>query len=120
MRQEFTNSMEVLLKAKKIDLYDKLIAQLNKDFLLANIPSAILIEITSDDLCLYMKEKLYRLIMEDFNRYLNFMYVVDVPENSFKKIIITDAVEVAEQVTYLVLERELQKVELKKKYQSKS
>ena len=120
MGQELSNCLTVLLKAKENGLYEKLISQLNKDLLLANIHSAILIDIIPDDLYLFLKEKIYRLIMEDFNDYLNFLYIIDVPEKSFKKVSVTDAVEVAEQVTFLVLERELQKVVLKNRYKNNS
>jgi hypothetical protein len=120
MGQELSNCLTVLLKAKENGLYEKLISQLNKDLVLANIHSAILLEITANDLYLFLKEKIYRLIMEDFNDYLNFLYIVDVPEKSFKEITVTDAVAVAEQVTFLVLDRELQKVVLKNRYKNNS
>jgi len=48
-----------------------------------------------------------------FTVYLNLLYVIDVPEKAFKEIAITDAVDVAEQVSFLILKRELQKVRLK-------
>lgn len=120
MAQEAPNWKVLLLTAKKKELYEKLIVQLNKDFLLANIHSAISKDTAEGDLFVFLKEKLYRLMMEDFNGYLNFMYIVDVPEASFKKISITDAVAVAEQVSFLVLEREFKKVRLREAYANKN
>jgi hypothetical protein len=42
--------------------------------------------------------------------------VVDVPERSFREIPLTDAVEVAAEVSFLILQREWQKVLSKQKY----
>ena len=55
-------------------------------------------------------------MMEHFSEYLNLLYVVDVPESQFKQIEITDAVEVADQMTFLILKREYQKVWYRNKY----
>lgn len=106
----------VLLKARETGLYEKLVAQLQKDFALANIQWVISGTSTNAELCSAVKEKIYRLMMEDFNAYLNVMYVVDIPESSFKKIAATDVVAVAGEVAFMVLSRELQKVTLKQAY----
>jgi hypothetical protein len=93
-----------------------LVAQLQKDFSLANVDIDISDGIEPTDLKVALHEKIYYLILEKFTEYLNLLYVIDVPEKAFKEIHMTDAVEVAEQVAFLVLKRELQKVWLKKKY----
>ena len=54
--------------------------------------------------------------MEHFAEYLNLLYIVDVPEREFQYIEVTDAVEVADQVTFLILKREYQKVWYRNKY----
>ncbi len=97
-------------------LYQKLIAQLEKDFGLANVSVNLGLGILPDDLYASLHEKVYVLLMEQFTAYLNLLYVVDVPESAFKEIHATDVVEVAEQVSFLILKRELQKVWLKEKY----
>ncbi len=117
MDLDFTDSISLLEKAQGEDLYDKLVAQLQKDFALANID----IDITSEAITLtalktILHEKIYYLLLEKFTEYLNLLYVIDVPEKVFKDIQVTDVVEVADQVTFLVLKRELQKVRLKAKY----
>ena len=71
-----------------------------------------------EELRAILHEKIYYLIMERFADYLNLLYVVDVPEKAFKEIQVTDVVEVAEQVSFLILKRELQKVWLKERYGS--
>lgn len=117
MYLEFIDSISLLKKAHSEGLYHKLLFQLQKDFALANIE----IEIESAELDINalkttLHEKIYYLILEKFTAYLNLLYLIDVPEKAFKEIRITDVVEVADQVTFLVLQRELQKVRLKAKY----
>jgi len=113
----FTDSISLLQQAKDENQYKKLVAQLQKDFTLANIEIAIASEtISFEGLKTVLHEKIYYLILEKFTDYLNLLYVIDVPEKVFQEIQVTDVVEVADQVTFLVLQRELQKVRLKAKY----
>ncbi|CAM4101305.1 hypothetical protein [Zobellia nedashkovskayae] len=112
----FSDSTELLANAEKAELYNKLVAQLIKDFGLANIYIDLSLEILPKELKSVLREKIYRLIMERFSEYLNLLYIIDVPEKAFKEIAVTDVVEVADQVTFLILKRELQKVYLKAKY----
>ena len=113
---DFPNSSELLQNAQTQHLYENLVLQLQKDFVLANIPVDLPLGIAPNDLRTFLHEKIYFLILEKFNEYLNLLYVIDVPEKEFKYIQLTDAVEVAEQVSFLILKRELQKVWFKTKY----
>ena len=113
MRENHRNSILVLRKAQEEDRYTKLIVQLLKDFRLANISVDLTILITPEDLKRAVHEKIYYLLMEKGNDYLNFMYVVDIPEKDSRKSRDIDVVDLAEKVTFLVLRRELQKVRLK-------
>ena len=121
MQIDFPNSKKLLSNAKKVGLFENLVAQLLKDFNLANIPIDLEMsresqQISPQELKSVLHEKIYRLIMEKFTDYLNLLYIVDVPEKAFKEIQLTDVVEIAEQVTFLVLKREYQKVWLKAQY----
>lgn len=118
MKLDFPNSTELLINAQKGNLYGKLVVQIKKDFGLANIPIDLANDVSPDNLKVFLHEKIYYLIMEKFTEYLNLLYIVDVPEKVFKQIQVTDVVEVAEQVSLLVLRRELQKVWLKANYSS--
>lgn len=118
MKLDFPNSTDLLQNAQERQLYTKLVVQLKKDFGLANIPIDLANNVSPDNLRTFLHEKIYYLILEKFTEYLNLMYVIDVPEKAFKQIQMTDVVEVAEQVSFLVLRRELQKVWLKDKYSS--
>lgn len=118
MKLDFPTSTALLTKAQQENLYGKLVLQIKKDFNLANIPIDLANDVSPDNLRVFLHEKIYYLIMEKFSEYLNLLYIVDVPEKVFKQIQVTDVVEVAEQVSLLVLRRELQKVWLKSKYSS--
>lgn len=116
MLQDFSDSIALIQTAQKEQLFLKLVTQLQKDFTLANIDISLSADIEPTQLKVLLHEKIYYLLLEKFQEYLNLLYVIDVPEKAFKQIHMTDAVEVAEQVTLLVLKRELQKVQLKAKY----
>ncbi len=112
---KFTDSNQLLQNAIHEKLYEKLVDQLGKDFVLANIhidlsPTAMQETITPANLKSTLHEKVYYLIMERFSDYLNLLYIVDVPEKEVKKIQATDAVEIAGQVSFLILKRGWQKV----------
>ena len=115
---EFENSLSLLEGATAKMLYKALILQLSKDFTRANISSSFDVEMVPEELITALKERLYLLLMENFEDYLNLMYLVDVPESAFKNLELTDAVEVAEQLSFLILRREWQKVWLKAHYRS--
>ncbi len=117
MNLDFFDTEALLQKAKNDQLYVKLVAQLKKDFALANIDIDILDDaISPQQLKTVVHEKIYYLILEKFTDYLNLLYIIDVPEKSFKDIKVTDVVEVAAQVTFLILKREMQKVWFRVKY----
>ena len=112
----FPNSTILLETAEAENLYGNLVAQLIKDFGLANIFIELEEGIAPEDLKKIIHEKIYVLIMEKFAEYLNLLYIIDVPENTVKAITAVDVVEVADEVTFLILKREWQKVWFKAKY----
>ena len=116
MNFDFSNSEEILDAAKTENLYGKLVIQLQKDFGLANIDIQISSRLDGMRLQSLIHEKIYYLILEKFDTYLHLLYIIDVPESAFKNIHLTDVVDVAKQMTFSVLKRELQKVWFKKKY----
>ena len=107
---------ELLVDATKEQLYEKLIAQLNKDFLLANIEESFSQEIKPEELKVELHEIVYRLIQEKFAEYLNLLYIMDVSEAKIKALEGSDMVQLSEQVAFLMLKREWQKVWFKNNY----
>lgn len=104
-------TFEALIEeANFLGLYTKLIKQLNKDFLLANIDLGFHEEVLPTSLKLLLHETVYKLLQEKFSDYLNLLYIIDVPEKQVKALDGSDAVKLAEDVSFLILKREWQKV----------
>ncbi len=110
------NSDLLLNEAEKESLYLKLIEQLNKDFNLANEGVDFPMSISPNELKIQLHEKIYRLIQYKFAEYLNLLYVIDVSEEEVKKLDGSDLVVLAEDVAFLILKREWQKVWFRNKY----
>jgi hypothetical protein len=110
------NVNQLLEEAAKETLYLKLIEQINKDFNLANegidFPKSIL----PAELKIQLHEKIYRMIQYKFAEYLNLLYIIDVSEEEIKKLDGSDLVILAENVAFLILKREWQKVWFRNKY----
>lgn len=97
-------------EAQKDSLYLNLIEQLNKDFNLANEGIDFPLSIFPEELKIQLHEKIYRMIQYKFAEYLNLLYIIDVPENEIKQLDGSDLVGLAEEVSFLILKREWQKV----------
>ena len=109
-------TQEILDKASKETLYKKLILQLNKDFLFANIDLDFDEDILPSSLKLILHETICKLIQEKFSDYLNLLYIIDVSEEKIKQLDGSDVLKLSEQVSFLILKREWQKVWFKNKY----
>jgi len=100
----------LILEANQSDLYTKLIIQLNKDLALANVDLNFDEEVLPTSLKLILKDKLFNLIQEKFTEYLNLLYIIDVSEEKVRNLNESDSFELSEQITFLILQREWQKV----------
>lgn len=109
----FENLVE---EATQLDLYKKLVLQLNKDFLYANIDLDFDEDILPTSLKLILQETVYGLIQEKFTEYLNLLYIIDVPEHQIKALDGNDTLQLSENVTFLILRREWQKVWFRHQY----
>ncbi|MEY2703589.1 MAG: hypothetical protein RLY43_2228 [Bacteroidota bacterium] len=106
----------LISQAEEENLYFKLIEQVNKDFALANENIDIPISILPFEFKNRIQEKLLYLIQRKFTEYLNLLYIIDVSEDQIKKLDGSDLVQLAEQVAFLILKREWQKVWFRKYY----
>ena len=104
------NFDDLITEATRLELYSKLIAQLNKDFLLANIDLDFDAEIIPTSLKLMLHETVFKLIQEKFPQYLNLLYIIDVSEEKIRKLDGSDAYRLSEDVALMILQREWQKV----------
>ncbi|MFH4964671.1 hypothetical protein V8G69_06670 [Gaetbulibacter sp. M235] len=108
---QFPDTFEALVdEANNLNLYKKLIEQLNKDFLLANINADFHEEVLPTSLKLILQETIYNLIQNKFTEYLNLLYIIDVSERQIKQLDGEDTLLLSEQVSFLILKREWQKV----------
>lgn len=110
------NFEDLIQEVSHLDLYTKLIEQLNKDFLLANIDLDFHEDILPSSLKLLLHETVYKLIQEKFTDYLNLLYIIDVPETKIKALDGSDILKLSEEVSFLILIREWQKVWFRNKY----
>ena len=110
------NTDLLLIEAQNENLYLKLIEQLNKDFNLANEGVDFPMSISPEELKIQLHEKIYRLIQFKFAEYLNLLYIIDVAEDQVKKLDGSDIIALSEQVAFLILKREWQKVWFRNKY----
>jgi hypothetical protein len=107
---------DLIEEANQLSLYKKLVQQLNKDFLLANIDLDFHEEILPSSLKLLLHETVYKLFQEKFMEYLNLLYIIDVSEKEVKGLDGDDILKLSEDVSFLILKREWQKVWFRNKY----
>ncbi|MFD1062855.1 hypothetical protein ACFQ1Q_06315 [Winogradskyella litorisediminis] len=100
----------LIQEANSLQLYKKLIIQLNKDLLYANVDLEFDIEVLPTSLKYLLREEIFNLIQNKFSDYLNLLYIVDVSEAKVRNLASDDTAKLSEEVTFLILQREWQKV----------
>jgi hypothetical protein len=111
-----TTFSELITEAESLNLYKQLIKQLNKDLALSNIDLSFNEDVLPSSLKLLLHEMIFKLIQERFMDYLNLLYIIDVSEQKIKTLDGTDTLEMSEQVAFMILQREWQKVWFRNKY----
>ena len=104
------NTEELLNSITIENLYVQLIVQLNKDFQLANVAGSFDVKASPVQLKNELFSILLNLITNQYDDYLNLLYRIDVPESELAKMINDNLTTSIEDITYLVLKREYQKV----------
>ncbi len=116
--KELKNFDDLVDTAHQLELYSKLIFQLNKDLALANIDLEFASDVLPTSLKLLLHEKVYKLVQEKFMDYLNLLYIIDVSEEQIKQLDGNDTLQMSEEVMFLILKREWQKVYYRNLYSS--
>jgi len=111
-----SNFNQLIKEANGLQLYQSLVKQLNKDFLYANIDLDFAEDILPESLKTMLHETVYNLIQEKFAEYLNLLYIIDVSEEAIKKLDGSDTLQLSDEVSFLILKREWQKVWFRNKY----
>ena len=107
---------DLIIEANQLNLYKNLIFQLNKDFKLANIDLDFHEDILPTSLKLLLHETTFNLIQEKFADYLNLLFIIDVSEKQIRDLDGSDTLKLSEDVAFLILRREWQKVFLRNKF----
>jgi hypothetical protein len=114
----FVDVNELLEVSLERELYQKLLIQLKKDFDLAAIDIQIKPDLATAELKAILQEKIYFLLLEKFDECQNLLYIIDLPEKVFKNVRQKDAVDVAREISFIILKREFKKVWFKQEYKS--
>ena len=111
-----TNNTELLVQIDQTSLYEDLVNQLNKDFEI--IGTAVNFSETENpkELFEFLQEVISELLEKHFDVFLNLLYRIDINEYQIKTIINQIADDTEQQIAFLILKREWQKVWFKKFY----
>ena len=109
------NSIELLQGIESENLVAKLIMQLNKDFYLANISEKFEQSVSINNLKSNLVRIIKTLLTTSYDDYLNLMYRIDISEKELLKIKYNEIDKIVEQIVFLILKREYQKVWFKSK-----
>ena len=104
------NTSDLLGQLIQKDLYDKLIHQLNKDFTLIGLDVDFNESENPLDLFNFLCEVVTDLIQKNFTNFLNLLYRIDINEQQITTIINSESTNIEQQISFVILKREWQKV----------
>ncbi|MBQ0117484.1 MAG: hypothetical protein KBS98_06175 [Flavobacterium sp.] len=111
-----TDIDQLLVVAEQQQLYLQLMQQLEKDLHYACVAIDVETSLPPQELFQRLVDVVYRLIQVDFAKYLNVLYIVDVPEKEVKSLDGSDLSQLAAQVSFLILRRIWKKVWFRQAY----
>ena len=111
-----TNNTELLVQIDQTSLYEDLVNQLNKDFEIIGTTVNFSESKNPKDLFEFLQEVISELLEKHFDVFLNLLYRIDINEYQIKTIINQIADDTEQQIAFLILKREWQKVWFKKFY----
>ncbi len=114
--QQLKTINQIILTSEGLQLYKKLVLQLNKDFHRAGIEDSFSEEISPSDLKIQLHYSVSELLQNNYSEYLNLLYIIDVSEAKIKQIVGESNQEITEQIAFLILHREWQKIWFKEKF----
>ena len=113
MKSELSKSLVLLESISDQQLYNSLIAQLNKDFMLAGTGLTFAKELSPQDLVKELHSSIHKVILNEFNEFLNLLYVVDISEYEVRKLDTSKPETLADEITPILLKRIWKKVWLR-------
>lgn len=109
-KPDFLNAQQLVAFSSQKKLYKLLLEQLEKDFNFAGVPIQIRKNCAPGKLVEILQQEIRKLILYDFAGYLNLLYRIDVAEKEIKGIDGSDISLLTQEVCFLILKREWQKV----------
>lgn len=113
-----TSSVVLLQEIENTSLYQDLVNQLNKDFEIIGTDVNFSETKNPQDLFEFLQEVISTLLEKHFDVFLNLLYRIDIDETKIKSIINQMAEDTEQQITFIILKREWQKVWFRKYYSS--
>lgn len=101
---------EILLKADAEGKFKKLLKQLEKDIQRAGLDREFDLGQRPATVARNLIAQLFSLIVSDFERYLNLLYLIDISEKAIKALPAQHVDELAKAVSILIVRRELLKI----------
>lgn len=104
------NTLQSLFRLEQMEMLRELIRQLNKDLSLSGV------EIQFDEnwgpelLIKNLTQVIATIMEKDFQKFINFLYRIDISEKKLGDIKTSDFGEVINEITLMILKKEWQKV----------
>ena len=103
-------SRKILEQCLAAGLYEKLVHQLNKDFLRAGIKQEFAVQLSPISLSRNLVATIYELLVTQFEVYLSLLYAIDIPEKTISGLPDQRVDQMATSISTIILKREWQKV----------
>lgn len=110
------NTLELLENITAKDLFTQLSLQIQKDFNLISLDFNLDEFTNPTELFNYLKEIVSHLIHQKTDSFFNLLYRIDVQETQILAIINSESFNIEEQISFIILKREWQKVWFKTSY----
>ena len=94
------------------EIYIKIVAQLDKDFVMSGIQYDFN-NLSPDELLICLREIVEHLLSQDYSALLNLFYRMDIPQNALD---LDTENKVEDEIVNLILKREFLKVQMRMKY----
>lgn len=104
------DTVESLTKLGQLAMLENLIEQLNKDFSLTGLDIHISVNLGPKLLIERLNEIVAALMKNEFHKFINFLYRVDIPEEKIGELQSLDFDQLVNAMTFLILKKEWQKV----------
>ena len=104
------DALQSLFALEQMEMLKKLIEQLNKDLSLSGIDTQFDINWNPESLISNLTKIIAALMEKDYQKFMNFLYRVDIPEKKLGNIVTSDFNAAVNEIVLMVLKKEWQKV----------